>query len=129
MNSLYDIEDLIESYDEVVANVRMFNFDLDFDSDLRRQLNQFRSWYYVPELDMFGPSKFVGYKNMTSMEYDRGYNKDGEATERALRKIFRPAQRSNPRRRALEEKLRGFCERYGKKPNKAYRINIPKYWV
>lgn len=126
MDGMYGPEDLIDSYDYVVDNVREFNFDLRFRADLQDQLSQFRSWYYIPELDMFGPSKFVGYKYMTGIEYDRGYNKDGEATERVLRKFFRRIPRSHPDRRRLESELFELCSRYGKRPNKAFRINIPR---
>jgi len=124
MDSWYE---LIDSYWDVVDNVQRFNFDLDFDTELCSRLNQFRSWYYIPDLDQFGPSQFVGYKWMSTAEYKRGYT-NGEATERALWRFFRRVQRSNPVRKSLEPKLFDLCSRYGKKPNKAYRINIPRDW-
>ncbi len=52
--------ELIESYREVVENVRQFNEDLVANTDICSQLSQFRAWYYVPELDALGPSKFIG---------------------------------------------------------------------
>lgn len=130
-NLSYYYEDwLITSYSDVFDSVRQFNYDLRFNATLQEKLNKFRSWYYIPELDMFGPSKFVGYKMMTGLEYHKGYGKDGEATERALRKFFRPIQRSHPYRRALEVKLSELCSSYEKRPNRAYRINIPKKsWI
>lgn len=125
MDSSYE---LVDSYWDVLDNVQRFNFDLDYDTELRSRLNQFRSWYYIPDLDQFGPSQFVGYKWMTATEYKRGCT-NGEATERALWRFFRPIQRSNPTRRSLESKLFDLCSRYGKRPNKAYRINIPRGFV
>ena len=124
MDSWYE---LIDSYWDVVDNVQRFNFDLDFDTELCSRLNQFRSWYYIPDLDQFGPSQFIGYKWMTATEYKIGYT-SGEATERALWRFFRPIQRSNPDRKSLESKLSDLCSRYGKRPNKAHRINIPRAW-
>jgi hypothetical protein len=124
MNELYE---LIDSYNDVVENVYQFNVDLMLDIDLQSRLNQFRSWYYIPDLDQFGPSQFVGYKGMNAAEYKRGYT-NGEATERALWRFFRPIQRSNPDRKDLESKLSDLCSRYRKRPNRAYRINIPKDW-
>ena len=122
MDSSYE---LIDSYWDVQDNVQQFNYDLKFDAELCSRLNQFRSWYYVPELDQFGPSQFVGYKWMSAAEYKEG-NLNGEATERALWKFFRPVPRSDPLRGELEDKLFDLCSRYGKRPNKAHRINIPR---
>jgi hypothetical protein len=62
---------------------------------------------------------------MTAAEYKERYM-NGEATERALQKFFRPIQRSNPDREMLESKLTDLCGEYGKRPNKAHRINIPR---
>lgn len=124
MDSWYE---LIDSYLDVLDNVYRLNLELDFDTELCSRLNQFRSWYYIPDLDQFGPSQFVGYKWMTAAEYKRGYT-NGEATERALWRFFRPIQRSNPHRKDLESKLSDLCSRYGKRPNKAHRINIPRDW-
>lgn len=124
MDSSYEV---IDSYFDVADNVQQFNYDIDFDIDLQSRLNQFRSWYYIPDLDQFRPSQFVGYKGMNAAEYKRGYT-NGEATERALWRFFHHIQRSNPIRKDLESKLFNLCRRYGKRPNRAYRINIPKDW-
>ena len=121
MDSWYE---LIDSYWDVLDSVQQFNYDLDFDIKLQSKLNQFRSWYYIPELDQFGPSQFVGYKDMSASEYKGGHT-NGEATERALWRFFQPIQRSNPNRKDLESKLFDLCSRHGKRPNKAHRINIP----
>ena len=124
MDSSYE---LIDSYWDVLGNVQQFNYDLKFDDELCSRLNQFRSWYYIPELDQFGPSQFIGYKDMSAAEYKIGYT-SGEATERALWRFFRPIQRSNPLRKDLESKLSDLCSRYGKSSNRAHRINIPRDW-
>ena len=123
----YSSYELIDSYWDVQDNVHQFNYDLKFDTQLCSRLNQFRSWYYIPELDEFGPSQFVGYKWMSAADYKEGHV-SGEATERALWRFFRPLQRLNPLRGGLEAKLFDLCSRYGKRPNKAHRINIPRQW-
>jgi len=122
---MYGSYKLIDSYWDVLDNVLQFNYDLQFDSELSLRLNQFRSWYYIPELDQFGPSQFVGYKGMNAAEYKRAHL-NGEVTERVLGKFFRPIQRSNPNREMLESKLSDLCSRYEKTPNKTHRINIPR---
>jgi len=120
--------ELIDSYWDVLENVYRFNLDLEFDTELCSRLNQFRSWYFIPDLDQFGPSQFIGYKGMNGAEYKRGYT-NGEATERALWRFFRRIQRSHPDRKMLESKLFDLCSCHGKRPNKAYRINIPRGFV
>jgi len=124
---------LVESYYDVLDNVLQFNFDLKFHTELQQKLSQFKSWYYVPEIDKFGPSIFVGYKDMNATDFEWaetwGNTKDGEATEHVLRKFFRPIQRSHPKRRRLESELFELCSRYGKRPNKSFRINIPRDYL
>jgi len=115
----------IKSYWNVLDNVLRFNNDVQFDTELCSRLNQFRSWCYIPELDQFGPSQFVGYKEMNAAEY-KWAHLNGGVTERVLGKFFRPIQRSNPNREMLETKLSDLCDKYGKRPNRAHRINIPR---
>jgi len=128
MGNIDSSYELIDSYWDVLDNVYRFNLDLRFNLELQSKLNQFRSWYYIPDLDQFGPSQFIGYQGMDAAEYKEGYP-NGEATERALWRFFRRVQRSNPVRKSLESKLFDLCSRYGKRPNKAYRINIPRGFV
>ena len=78
MDSWYE---LIDSYWDVLDNVQRFNFALDFDTELCSRLNQFRSWYYIPELDQFGPSQFVGYKWMNVADYKAGYTNGRQQSE------------------------------------------------
>jgi hypothetical protein len=118
--------ELIESYQEVVDNVRRFNRDLETGEDIRSQLSQFRAWYYIPELDAFGPSKFIGYKRMNTSQYQRGYEKDGRETEPRLQKLFERIRRGHPRYAYLDTELHGLLALYGKKPNKRFRINVPR---
>jgi len=124
MDSSYELKD---SYEDVQINVQQFNYDLKFDTELSSRLNQFRSWYYIPEIDEFGPSQFVGYKMMSSDEYKAEFF-NGEATERALQRFFHPLKSSDPLRGELEAKLTYLCRRHGQRPNKAHRINIPRDW-
>lgn len=121
-----DSDELVDSFSEVVDNVRQFNHDVSIDATLSSRLNRFRSWYYIPELDLFGPSKFIGYKWMNSPEYRAGYAVSGEATERALLKFFRPLRPSSPDWQRLESALVAFCAEHGTRPNRSHRINVPR---
>jgi len=53
----------VENYEDVIEPVRAFNEGLKEGGNLENQLSYFRAWYYIPELDAVGPSKFIGYKN------------------------------------------------------------------
>jgi hypothetical protein len=52
------------------------------------QLTQFKHWYYISDLDAFGPSKYIGYKDMNTSRYARGRHKTGVDTEKVLRQWF-----------------------------------------
>ena len=49
------------TYDDVLDSVRAFNKGLEQSKRFREQIPFFQSWYYVPELDAVGPSKFIRY--------------------------------------------------------------------
>ena len=124
--------ELIEFYQEVVENVRQFNQDLVENEVIRFQLSQFRAWYYIPELDAIGPSKFIGYKRMNTTRYRWGDGKDGKETEPRLQRFFRPVREGHPRYMYLENKLCSIVEQYGtkgKRPNKLARLNVPKHYL
>jgi len=63
----------VKTYDDVLDSVRAFNTGLERGKRLRQQIGLFQSWYYVPELDAVGPSKFIRYHGMTAFEYIRGH--------------------------------------------------------
>lgn len=67
----------VDSYDQVVANVKRFNKAIDAEELLIKRISTFHHWYYIPELDMFGPSKFIGYKDMDARFYITGHGVPG----------------------------------------------------
>jgi hypothetical protein len=117
--------ELIESYQEVIENVRQFNEDLIAGEDICSQLAMFRAWYYIPEIDALGPSKFIGYKGMDTTRYQRGYRKDGKETEPRLQKFFKRIPKENTRYVNIINKLHSMITKYNKKPNKVARLNVP----
>jgi len=44
-----------------------------------------RAWYYIPSLGLAAPSRFIGYKQMTSQKYDSSDEVDGKQTEPHLK--------------------------------------------
>lgn len=116
--------ELVTELDEVVDNVRQFNADLTDGIYIVGKLSEFKHWYYVSELDMFGPSEYVGYKSMTSREYSV-YN-DGRDTEKALREWFRILDAGDDQHTSLSVKLIDLHYVNGKNIRKNAKIHVLK---
>ena len=81
--------EMVKTYDDVVDSVRAFNKALEHSKRLREEIPFFQSWYYLPELDAVGPSKFIRYKDMTAFEYVRGHSVlEERITDPVLSKCF-----------------------------------------
>ncbi len=62
--------ELIESVTEAVQNAIEFNkLKKGYKTDTLRLFSMFYHWYYFPHLEIFAPSKFIGYKNTTVDNY------------------------------------------------------------
>ncbi|HEY8344519.1 MAG TPA: C2H2-type zinc finger protein [Bacillota bacterium] len=129
--------ELVDHYEEVVANVRQFNEDLKNGLYMIHKLSQFKEWFYFPELDAFGPSKFIGYKEMNAGFYNNGHRTQeqkrigsmplngGKSTTR-LERWFREIPQDEPLFKQLQVKIDSFFTTFGKKPNKALQLFYPK---
>ncbi|MGG1400182.1 hypothetical protein ABE288_20520 [Bacillus salipaludis] len=87
---MFELE-LVEDLNEVKQNIIQFNNDIKVNQELRKRFfSHFRQWYYIKELDMFAPSKFIGYKNMNAQKYNNkdGTGADGRKTEAVLKQWF-----------------------------------------
>ena len=120
------MEPLVIGLDEVIENIIQFNKDLEQETDIITQLSQFIHWYYVPELDLFGPSKYIGYSKMNTEKYDRGSNKTGVDTEKELKQWFIKLNDSSEKSIMLMNKLKELLELYNKKPRSNAAIHILK---
>ena len=109
-------------------NVRRFNEGLKNDEDLLARLSQIVQGYFIPESNLFGPSKFVGYKNSSASNYLRGRGRAGRVSEAALRKWFRTVGRDSAIWRDLYPRLEALLSAEGKKPNSQTTIHVPKEW-
>ncbi len=117
--------EFVSTYDDVVKNVQQFNADLHATQDIVTQLSMFRHWYYIPELDAFGPSKYVGYKDMNAERYGRGKDKDGRDTEVVLRRWFTTLTEQDMRWQRLARQLEHLLLRYDRRPNRNVRMHVP----
>lgn len=118
-------EDLefVDSISEIQENITNFNDCIkgsEYSKDFQSLLAFFRRWYYSKSLQQFGPSKFIGYKNMdcsTYLEYNNT-NMDGRETERVLREKFDFSESVE----GPNSKLENFLNKYDKEPSKKTTI-------
>lgn len=122
--------DLVDNYSEVVRNAKEFHNNIG-DEGLIKKLSQFRHWYYIEEIDGFGPSKFIGYKDITIEDYKIGTSYklctsseqsylDGRDTVRQLKQWFQLINDENFE--SYYKKLESFLSQYNKKPNKMLQL-------
>ena len=120
------MDELIASLEEVVENVIQFNKDLENQTDIVTQLSMFRHWYYIPSINAFGPSKYIGYKNMNVEKYDRGKRKTGVDTEKELKKWFVKLSVESMKSQELMDELHKLLEKQDKKVRRNANIHVLK---
>ncbi len=112
---------------QVVANIKRFPAELNKSADLQSRLAYARAWYAHRDENgdwHFGPSKFIGYRNMTAAEYVNEDPRDGRQTERKLATWFAELDESDPLHDDLSDQLTTFLAKYGKAPSTATRISV-----
>jgi hypothetical protein len=114
--------------EEIKQSVQAFNQGLTENRELQSQLSYFRAWYYIPELNMVGPSKFIGYKGMTSDIYLGNRETDGRDTEPVLSRWFNILSTDTPEYSYVENMVEKLLSRYGKTLNRKARFNAPREW-
>ena len=125
-----DKPELVDSYSQVVENVRTFNEEVHLLVD---RLGQFRIWYCVPELGAVGPSKFIGYSGMTAEAYlDRdnrdgppGTNIDGRKTRVILEKWFHQTEPGTPVHECCKKQVIDLLRPYNKLPSSRAGYMVP----
>jgi hypothetical protein len=117
---------LVTFIDEVIKNIEQFNRDLKEELDVVSQLTMFKHWYYIPGLNMYGPSKYIGYKSMNTSRYNRGRGKTGVETEKILKNWFMQIPNESESDERLRNQLVALLDIYGKKLRSNAVIHIPK---
>mgnify|MGYP001159341285 CR=1 FL=1 len=111
--------ELVESYADVIKNVREFHKGLGAREQLAGTLGYYRHWHYFEEFDTFAPSKFIGYRDMTAEQYLAEYHKliriTGDDTVRQLKQWFYLCE--GDEKDEYMKKLAAMLNLYGKKPN------------
>lgn len=108
---------VIESWEEIIDNFQNFNSSIETSNSVALyRLNQFYHWYYLPSLDIFAPSKFLGYKGMTLFSY-KGEG-TGTRTQQVLTKYFIKLDRNSKEYNSLLTKLKSFLKSMDKEISK-----------
>ena len=113
---------IINNIDEAKKNIITFNNLLQEKNPvIIKRLSSFRRWYYSESLEKFGPSKFIGYQNMTLEIYKKVYNLElkGLDTEKYFRKMDLKEANLD-----IHEKLKNLIPKFDKKLSEKYSIKV-----
>ena len=114
---------------EVRANIRRYQSEIAAQPELQRRMGRVHAWYALFEGGkwLFGPSKFVGYRDNRVECYLKTYRDeaDGGTSERALDRLFGSAVDPDSRLgHELSDALAAFLRQWGKTPRKGARITV-----
>lgn len=123
---------LVQNAATAIANISRFNAAIHAGNhpEIVKIIPHVQAWY-VTELDgefLFGPSKFIGYVDMTPETYaaESGIDGrlDGRVTEKKLGPLAQLVTSDHSQYEALHTALAEFCAGYGVFPNKRARISL-----
>jgi hypothetical protein len=118
---------LVTSVKNVIENIQCYNADVETVAHLMPYV---RAWYALRSGDgwLFGPSKFIGYRGLTTETYlEREGDQfwlSGRVTEGILQQWADRIEDGDPRYDELHLALSELCARFGKKPNTLARISV-----
>lgn len=120
---------IIANPEQAAQGIRDFNHTLAGSPELQARLPYARAWYVLTaegSKPLFGPSKYIGYRNMDADLYLEGNGLDGRETERILANWYEVIDDDHPMYAKLFDELTIFLGRYGKSPSRAVRLNVPR---
>jgi|GEM_PF-173044 len=121
---------IVSSYLEITENIDCYNKALLKTKGLQGRIGRHPAWYAIQDKSgewLFGPSKFIGYAHNTAENYLQAYSRlDGKETEPALREWFERVEKDTPDEKHLRAEFRKMASRFGKLPNKRWRVSISK---
>jgi uncharacterized protein (DUF433 family) len=120
---------VVTGFEEVVRNIEMYVASLAEYPRLAERIKQHPAWYAVKDAAgrwIFGPSKFVGYRDTDPAGYLSGYRRqDGRETEDALKEWFAQVDLDSALGRDLRAAFLDFAEAYGKTAHANWRVSVP----
>jgi uncharacterized protein (DUF433 family) len=121
----------VSAVDEVLSNITKYASLAGSNARLRERAGYARSWYAYRDPSgvwQFGPSKFVGYHNVSAKNYlsESGASgeRDGRQTERVLGEWFTLVEPGTRLGRELADALRNFLAALNQVPNARARISV-----
>ena len=118
----------VTSEHQVITNIQSFNEGLSQHIGLDQKLGYFRAWYYHPEIDNVGPSKVIGYQNMTGQDYVNRNDLDGKETEPVLQRWFEVLEEGTPEHTYVRDLVWERAAEFHRHISKAARFSAPKGW-
>jgi hypothetical protein len=134
--------ELVSSVAKLVENINRYNDHAEMFAEL---MPYNRAWYALRRESgwLLGPSKYIGYENLSPEEYlgspysaekrgrlvqrdKSGLPLDGRVTEGVLKRWSELVEEGHPDYDSLQSALNALCGRHGKKPNSLARISIIK---
>ncbi|WP_312921011.1 hypothetical protein [Empedobacter brevis] len=105
-------ENLLEpigTWEDILKNFNEFEkLDVNQSNNILKIYSQFYHWYYLPEKEIFAPSKFLGYKNRMIETYDSSGT--GGETQTALSKFFIKLPKDSEEFKNLYRELEQFSK-------------------
>lgn len=125
------IFNVVTSEQDVRRNISTYEAEVARNRGLRGRMRQHPAWYaFKDEVGTwhFGPSKFVGYIDMTPDAYlDHAADSlDGKETEPALKAWFDLVDPETDLHAELLAAFTRFAGKHGTGPNKRWRVSIAK---
>lgn len=120
--------DYTETAAELTEAIKNYNNELKLSKALAKRLSNNVSWYFI-EVDgefLYGPSKWVGYKELDADTYislTDGGELGGQLTEVSLVPLRREVAQNTSEHRLHYGRLTKLLATYGKSPNKRVRFN------
>lgn len=120
---------IVLSADEAAEGIAAYFQSVGSHPALAARLSRHPAWYAIRNADgewLFGPSKFVGYRDMNAEDYlassyDR---KDGRETEPTLAAWFDEVDGDTALGTELRDAFARFAANLGKTPNKRWRVSV-----
>ncbi|QIC47155.1 hypothetical protein GAG94_08525 [Lysinibacillus sphaericus] len=79
---------LVTNLEQVKQNLQQYNLELQ-NRQMSLNTSGVQQWYYIHELDLFGPSRYIGYADITIQKHERASYLNGGETTQALSKWFK----------------------------------------
>lgn len=115
---------LVTTLDQVKQNLNQYNLELQ-NGEMTLSTNRVRQWFYSMELDLFGPSRYIGYQDITIQKHQQALHLDGGETNNALSKWFVKCE--DPELlNLLSAQLADYLAQFGMSTGKSFGLNLLK---